>query len=85
MKLNIFSVFDEKAKTYNAPFYQPHIGQAERSFSDLVQDPKTTISRHPEDFHLYHIGVFDDDTASIESFPEPRLVCRATEFVNINV
>jgi len=80
MKLNVFTIFDEKAQAYNVPFFQSHVGQAIRSFSDLVQDPKSTLQKHPSDFSLYHIGEFDDGDARIVSFPEPRLVSRASEF-----
>lgn len=82
MKINTFSIYDEKAQAFNVPFFQTHVGQAIRSFSDLAKDPQSTISRHPEDYHLYHIGEFDDHDAKIVSFNEPRLVARATEFFN---
>lgn len=82
MKMNVFSVYDEKAKAYNTPFFQAHVGQAIRSFNDLVSDPITTIHNHPEDYHLYHIGEFDSDNAKFVSFPEPRLISRASEFSN---
>jgi len=80
MKTNIFSIFDEKAQAFTSPFFQPAVGQAMRAFNDLVVDSKTTIYSHPEDFSLYHIGVFDDNDAQVESFPQPRLLARATEF-----
>jgi len=80
MKINIFSIFDEKAQAFTSPFFQPAVGQALRAFSDLSADSKTTICAHPEDFSLYHIGVFDDFDAQVESFKQPRLLARASEF-----
>jgi len=80
MKLNVFSIYDEKAQAYNAPFFQSAVGQAMRSFCDLAKDEKTSINRHPEDFALYHIGEFDDTDAKIVSFAEPRFLARATEY-----
>lgn len=80
MKLNIFSVYDEKAQAYNTPFFQAHIGQAIRSFSDLVSDTKTTLNKHPEDYSLYHIGDYDDTNGKIVSFTEPKFLSRATEY-----
>jgi hypothetical protein len=82
MKQQIFSIYDEKSEAYNTPFFQNHINQAIRSFSDLSKDPKTTISRHPQDFSLYHIGEYDDVNSSIQSFNEPKFLARATEFNN---
>ena len=72
MKLNIFSVYDDKAKCFFPPLFQAHIGQAIRMFCDTAQDSKTQINRHPEDFRLFHIGVFNDDDGSIESFSPTR-------------
>lgn len=80
MKLQAFSVYDEKAQAYNTPFFQLQIAQAIRHFSDLSQDTKTTINRHPEDYSLYHIGEWDDDNASLTSFTEPRVQARASDY-----
>lgn len=85
MKLNIFSIYDEKAQAYNTPFFQSHVGQAIRGFQDLCKDSQSTLFGHPEDFSLYHVGEFDDNDAKIISFPEPRLVSRATEFRAVSV
>lgn len=80
MEMQIFSIYDEKAKTFNTPFFQHQIGQALRAFSDAVSDVKTTLHNHPEDFRLYHIGVYNDDTSLIESFNEPRVIASATDY-----
>lgn len=78
--LKIFSVYDEKGQTFNTPFVQLQIGQALRGFQDAVGNPESSISKHPEDYHLYHIGEFDEFSARIESFPEPRLLARGSEY-----
>lgn len=46
-------------------FYPPTIYQsdedAKRSISDLLKyAPESMLSRHPEDFQLYCIGIYDD-------------------------
>lgn len=82
MKIQIFSIYDEKAKAYVNTFFQPHVGQALRAFVNTTKDPKTQIHNNPEDFSLYHIGEFDDSSANIKSFNEPRFLSKATEHVN---
>lgn len=67
MKTKMYSVFDTKAECFGTPFFMPNRAMAERAFSDLAKDPKTLVSRHPNDFILYEIGEYDDATAVTES------------------
>lgn len=62
MTLKIFSIFDIKAETFNAPFFMSTAGEAIRAFKDLVNDANTTVSRHPGDFRLMCLGSFDSST-----------------------
>ena len=36
-----------------------------RSFSDAVQDQDSAFNKHPEDYSLWEIGEFDDQTGEI--------------------
>lgn len=81
MILKVFSVFDEKAQVFGQPFFLPHNGIALRSFSDLVQDSQTSINRHPEDFKLYLIGSYDDNSGSLNPVAQPEFLANATDFV----
>lgn len=65
MKTSIFSVFDSKLAVYNTPFFMQREQAAIRSFTDAVNDPQTTLNKHPEDYTLFHIGDFDDDTGEL--------------------
>lgn len=85
MKLNIFSVFDTKAQAYGTPYFCVHIGQAIRSFSDLVQDPQSTVKRHPEDYSLYRIGEMDTISGKVSGLNEPVFLAQAVEFVEPKV
>lgn len=69
MKLGIYSVFDVKTQAYMQPFYSLTPGAAIRSFSDALLEPTSMLCKHPEDFHLYQIGEFDDATSAIVSHP----------------
>lgn len=81
MDLKIFSIYDEKAKAYFPPQFQPQIGQAIRTFTDIVNNPETQLHKHPEDYSLYHIGSFNDDNAKLESLNEPQFLARASEVI----
>ena len=81
MKLIVFSVYDEKAKIFHQPFYFNQRGEAVRTFQDLVQDQKSVISKHPEDYKLYQLGTYDDNTGNIVSLPQPEFINHGSDFL----
>jgi hypothetical protein len=78
MKINMYVIYDVKAKFYNKPFYMQNDSIAIRAFNDLANDPQTDVFKHPTDFILFNIGVYDDETASIEAH-DPLVLARAHE------
>lgn len=70
-----YSVFDSKSETFTPPTYGITEAEVVRGFSDLLQQDNA-MSRHPEDFTLFHIGEYEDDTAQFTSIP-PRSVVTA--------
>ena len=65
MIFKIFSVYDYKAQTYTAPFFDHSEARAIRSFADCAQDPEHQFGKHPEDYTLFNLSEFDDTLASI--------------------
>jgi len=65
MKLNIYTIYDTASGLYMRPFCQQSDGAAIRTFSDLAMDPEYEVGKHPEDYSLFRIGVYDDNTAAI--------------------
>jgi hypothetical protein len=80
MNLVIVSVKDSAAQAFGRPIFVPSTAVAVRSFRDEVnrKDSTDDLARHPDDFELYEVGVFDDATGIIE-VSEPRLVARAKD------
>lgn len=60
MRINAYTLFDNKALNYHAPFFMATDGAAVRALSDLVSDLNTNVGRHPSDFVLYYCGQYDD-------------------------
>ena len=77
MELKIFSIRDSKGEVFNQPFFQKTHGEAERNFSQLVNDSKTTVSQFPEDFDLYFLGTYDDQLGTVKSLTTPQHVLKA--------
>jgi hypothetical protein len=65
MKARCYSVYDRKTLSYHPPYYAPTDGAAVRALSDAMQDPNTTIGRHPADYVLYFVGEFDDQNGQL--------------------
>lgn len=65
MILSAYSIYDRKALQYFSPFYASTDAAATRSFADLANDLNTNIGRHPSDFVLFNVGVFDDNTGEL--------------------
>lgn len=66
MKWFIFAVRDRMTVSFMTPFFVRHKGEAERQFKDAINDPKTAIARHPEDYDLFELGSFDDGAGLFE-------------------
>lgn len=64
MRLNVFAVRDKAAEMFLAPFYVRAPGEASRTFTELLNDPKTPFYKSPADFDLFHLGYWDDGDGS---------------------
>lgn len=81
MKLTMFSILDGKSGIYNQPFSAVSTGVALRMFTDLVNDPKTAIARHPEDYTICELGTFDDTTGTFDGLVSPRPLGNAAAYI----
>jgi len=81
MLLQILCVRDSAAAVFGTPYFALSTGGAIRGFTDEVnRDAQgNTMNVHPEDFELYHLGVYDDATASFELLSKPVLMVRGKD------
>lgn len=84
MQHQIFSIRDAKAEAYMQPFYSQAKGAAIRAVADIVNDHQHPTGKHPEDYHLFHLGMWDDQTGTFELFPQPEPVCALIDLVYNN-
>lgn len=77
MKLQIYSVRDNKAEAYGTPFFQKTHGEAERTFRQLASDPQSMVYKYPSDFDLWHLGETNTTTGIINALAAPRHVLNA--------
>lgn len=80
MIIKAFSVYDRKTNVYGSPFFVRHVGEAVRSFMDACNDPKVSFGRYPEDYVLFAVGAFDDESGIYEPC-QPQQIVTASEMV----
>lgn len=79
MKLQVFSVYDIKARAFALPFFAPNTDLALRYFGDGANDPTLQLSKNAEDFTLYHLGQWNDADATFEALSQAIVVARAID------
>lgn len=84
MILQVCSIKDSASDLFGRPFYTQALGQATRSFRDEVnrKELNNDLNKHPDDFTLYHLGSFDDNSGRFTVYEEPRLVVRGKDVIN---
>lgn len=69
MKLPMFSIRDSALDAFMRPFIAPSTGLAMRSFADEVNRADSEMCKHPEDYELYQVGVFDEEAGLVAAVP----------------
>lgn len=77
--MEIMTVLDMVAQRYLEPFFTPTIDAAIRSFRAAVNTPEHQFAKFPEDYVLYHIGRWDEETGEVEGV-EGRKIAMASQF-----
>lgn len=80
----IISVRDEKAGVYMKPHFGLHMGAILREWEQVVNAPDSIFSKFPEDFTLFELGTFDDETGNILAHTPPRQLSTAREVQKIS-
>lgn len=79
MRLSVFAVYDEKAKSFLPPWFMPNTAMAVRTFGDCVNDAEHQFGRHPADYTLFTFGSFDCLTGKFELAAARELVANGVQ------
>lgn len=79
----VVSVKDRAADVFNRPFFVPHRNVAVRDFTDEVNrdDVQNPLNKHPDDFDLYLLGTWDDNSSEFVSEEQPVVLVRGKDVV----
>lgn len=70
-KYNLFAAKDMKAGLFLQPNFQRSIPDAMRSWEVVANEGESMISKFPNDYRLYHLAEFNDETGQIKIISPP--------------
>jgi hypothetical protein len=80
MNVQLFAVYDAAAMRFIEPFPAPTIEFAIREFRSTVNREGSQIHKYPEDYTLFHIGEFDQETGFLLPLQAPHSLGVAITF-----
>lgn len=80
MIMQVFTVFDKAVGAHLQPFFCRSKGEALRSFTEAVNDPKNNFNRHSADYTLVYLGTYDDNSGLFAT-QDPVRIISAQELV----
>lgn len=66
MTLVMVAIKDRALDAFMRPFFAQTTGQAIRMFNDEINNSDSPMFKHPEDYDLYYLGIWDDKTGMFE-------------------
>jgi len=80
MILKVFGIYDSKAEAYLSPFMMKSKGEAIRAIQNHIEDKEHNFHKYAEDFTLFELGSWDDQTAKYELHSTPKSMGVFIEF-----
>lgn len=74
----LFAVKDTALNAYMEIWGAPTVAAANRAFADGINDQQTPMYKHPEDYELWILGEYDQETGNIKAEP-PAMVTRGKD------
>jgi len=78
----MYVILDNKSAIYNKPFFFINDAVAIRAAQDLLDQPDHEIAKHPEDYTMFKLGTYDDETAFITTNDGLPVLIRFHEIAN---
>lgn len=72
MELSVFAIKDSKAKAFGQPFYFQNSDMCTRAVINLSMDNTHQFCTNGQDFDLYYLGTFSDDSGKFDLLDSPE-------------
>ena len=83
MKFSVCAIYDEKGGFYARPFFSVNKQVAQRNFLITINDFDSDMSKAPEDYTLFQLGKYDDQTGTFEN--EKESLGNGVEYIDIEL
>lgn len=72
MNMYVMAVYDSKAGVHSVPYYSITLGIAIRAFREAANTLDHPVCKYPEDYSLFELGMWNDETAVFTPLREPK-------------
>jgi len=79
MQTNLYAAYDTKAETFGTPFPLLTDALAQRSFIEAVKHPESEFAKYPDDYKLFRLGTYNDETGMLTSPKAPKEIITARQ------
>lgn len=71
----VVALKDKVSGLFLQPFFVPAVGVAYRTLQDeAARDKEFVVAKHPDDFALYSLGMFSEETGKLVVEDQPQLL-----------
>lgn len=74
MRYILVAIRDRAIDAFQPIFNVRATGEAIRAFQDALNKPDNPMNTHADDYDLYSLGTFDDDTGQITVHTKPEQI-----------
>lgn len=72
--MKIIAIRDRAVDAFGRPIFTRTANEGIRSFIDEINNPESPMNAHPEDYDLYILGDYDEDTGQIIPEQRPEMI-----------
>jgi len=80
----LLSVYDRKVGAFGNPFCAVTIAEGLRMVRDAIAYGDTILAKHPEDFDIYEVCYFDQNSGCVTEHGKPSFVSAVVPLVEKN-
>lgn len=79
---NIYAIKDTKLGAFTNIFIAENNAIALRQFGDVANNQNTAINKHPDDYELWNVGTWDDETGKPNEAVQTVSLTNAKDLIN---